>query len=269
MRILKYGDKGTDVKTLQSILRSQGCFEYTSTGNFLDKTRSAVRYFQQTHIGPSGKFLDADGIVGSDTWWALNNPSGAPQKNSITPIIPKGLSDIRRKVLELALAEHNCKEIPDGSNQGDGVDKFVDGFGAIPWCCAFVSWVFKQATGDYPLGEHYVHCLTFWRDAKAAGKAFRKAGYKPKPGDMFVLLYKNSSGSLSGSGHIGYVLSVDRDGDKFNTIEGNAGNRVKVGTRSMDEGSLYGFIDLLGDQGDFEKALLTSDEIDSSYSATR
>lgn len=59
MNILKKGNKGEDVKTLQKALK------LTADGYFGSKTESAVKDFQKS------KGLVADGIVGSKTWEAL------------------------------------------------------------------------------------------------------------------------------------------------------------------------------------------------------
>ena len=254
--LLKYGDTGEHVKALQSILRSQGFFDGAIGGNFLRKTKAAVVYWQQTHVGENGKPLSVDGIVGPATWWSLENPSGSAQRNNIHSKVPSGLDETRNVILETALKEHGNKEIPDGSNRGDGVDKYIEGFGPAPWCCLFYSWVLKQATGEYPLGRRHAHVLTFWRAAKAVGKAFYKSKYTPVPGDAFIMLYKNKSGALTGSGHIGFVLRVSDDGKRFNTIEGNAGNRVKVGLRSVSESSIIGFVNLHGSNSTYERGVL-------------
>ena len=57
MRTLQYGNRGEDVKQLQEILKAQGFFNFRATGNYLKRTKEAVLYFQQTHLGPDGKFL--------------------------------------------------------------------------------------------------------------------------------------------------------------------------------------------------------------------
>jgi hypothetical protein len=77
-----------------------------------------------------------------------------------------------------------------------------------------------------------------WQLAKDKGWAMDKASYSPVPGDAFVMLYQD------GTGHIGCVLRVDkaRNATAFNTVEGNCGNRVKVGRRQMDQSTLVGFI---------------------------
>ena len=75
---LKYGDKGNEVLKLQRLLAKQGFFKDEPSGSFNVVTQDAVTYFQQSHLGSDGSFLDVDGVVGPATWWALRNPSGAP-----------------------------------------------------------------------------------------------------------------------------------------------------------------------------------------------
>jgi hypothetical protein len=269
-RILRFKDKGEDVKLLQSLLQSQGYFAGAIGGNFLEQTRQAVVYFQQTHIGPDGTALEVDGEVGKATWWALLNPSGDAQKSRI-PSTPAGaLSPMRAKALEVASAEHKAGtcEQPDGSNWGDGVTKYLQEGDSppAPWCCFFWSWCVRRAMGAPPFGEPMGHVLTTWTKAGKKGWAKNKGSYSPIPGDAFVMLYRNSSGKLTGTGHIGFVLRVDRakNPKAFNTIEGNCGNRVKVGLREMDQSSLVGFINQYPDteQGsEWETGLITAVDV--------
>ena len=246
--LLRFGDVGDEVKVLQSLLQSQGYFPAALGGHFQEKTKQAVVYFQQTHLGRDGKPLEVDGEVGDDTWWALYHPSGMPQKSKIPAILPAKLTPMRAKVLKTAAAEHQAgvHEDPDGSNWGDGVSKYLEAGGspADCWCCFFWSWCVHSALGEHPFGKPMGSVLTTWQQAKAKGWAMEKAGYAPVPGDAFVMLYKDDSGKLKGTGHIGFVLRVDkaRNATAFNTVEGNCGNRVKVGRRQMDQSTLVGFI---------------------------
>jgi len=246
--LLRFGDVGDEVKVLQSLLQSQGYFPAALGGHFQEKTKQAVVYFQQTHLGRDGKPLEVDGEVGDDTWWALYHPSGMPQKSNILAILPAKLTPMRAKVLKTAAAEHQAgvHEDPDGSNWGDGVSKYLEegGSPADSWCCFFWSWCVHSALGEHPFGKPMGSVLTTWQQAKAKGWAMEKAGYAPVPGDAFVMLYKDDSGKLKGTGHIGFVLRVDkaRNATAFNTVEGNCGNRVKVGRRQMDQSTLVGFI---------------------------
>jgi hypothetical protein len=81
--VLEFGETGDEVKLLQALLQSQGYFAGAVLGHFQEKTRQAVIYFQQTHLGPDGRELEVDGVVGANTWWALYHPSGAAQKSNI------------------------------------------------------------------------------------------------------------------------------------------------------------------------------------------
>lgn len=247
MAILKRGDSGLEVKRIQHILLSQGLFTGTPNGTFGPKTEQAVIYFQQTHQGKDGKMLDVDGEVGSKTLWALENPSGKEQTSGIKvqskPSIARGLTPIRKAVVDLCVSEHKAGvcEVPDGANSGDGVDKYIKGFGPAFWCMLFVTWI--RANSGLPLlnKKQMAHCQTVWNMAKTAGKAQLKDDYTPTPGDTFIMLYKKN-GRFTGSGHTGIVTAVSENGKSFNAIEGNAGNRVKQTLRQMSQGDLIGFI---------------------------
>jgi hypothetical protein len=251
MTTLQRGDKGEQVKRLQRILKEHGFFKGEIGGNFQALTSQAVLYFQQTHLGPDGKFLEVDGVVGPDTWWALENPSGSHQRSNLTGKIPDGLTPKRIKTLQIALKEHETgvREIPDGSNGGGGVEKYLDGFKA-PWCCYFWSWCTRQSLGSYPLQAKYGHCKSAWEKAKQLEMAREKGNYIPIPGDAFVMLYRNAAGKYNGKGHIGFVLRVQANGNgaaEINTVEGNCGNRVKVGRRSLASPEVVGFINSFPD----------------------
>lgn len=262
------------VRYLQTCLNSQG-YHMPVTGKYDKATIGAVHDFQAAHLAPTGAFLTVDGDVGADTWWALQNPSGAAQKSGYDPIIPKGLSATRRGILNAALKDwrKGVHEIPDGANWGGGVERYLQGIGPAYWCCAAVSTWVKDATQSYPFGERVLACARLWELGGNKGQRVDKHT-TPVPGDAFVLLFKNARGQLTGSGHTGLVLSVSADGESFNTIEGNAGNRVKVGLRSCEEGVLVGFVDLVGDRkdvlGKFARGLLSkTDQVASSAGGTR
>ncbi|MGH1491825.1 MAG: CHAP domain-containing protein [Acidimicrobiales bacterium] len=263
---LKYGDTGDAVLLLQHAMKVQGFFEKGSPrGNFLELTQEAVRYFQMTHLGPDGTNLEVTGEADDDTWWALIHPSGREQRSGIKGRGPKSLTTERRKLLAIARKEHSAgtKEIPDGSNSGDGVTKIVPRGTKPPWCCFFVSWCWHQLTGEWPLGARHGHVLTFWREADKKNTAHKKGDYAPRPGDAFVMLYRKN-GRLNGRGHIGWVYSVAPDGKSFNTLEGNCGNRVKLGVRKVSQGTLVGFVNLFGDEAvadESERKLLTAADV--------
>ena len=246
MRTVRYGDRGEEVAQLQKILKAQGFFKGEVHGNFLKQTQDAVILFQQAHLGPLRIPLAVDGVVGDDTWWSLMHPSGDAQKSGIPGLIPAGLSGMRNRQLEIALAEHakGVHEEPDGSNWGAEIAKYGSIQGA-PWCCYFWSWCNRQCFGIYSLGAKFGHCKSAWEKAGTLGMARDKRTYLPIPGDAFIMLYRDKSGVLTGSGHIGMVLRVAVASAKavaINTVEGNAGNRVKVGMRELDSRDIVGFI---------------------------
>lgn len=245
MNTLSIGSSGPAVQRLQELLAAQGFYAGKIDGDFGAQTEHAVVQFQFSHIGPDKKQLQGDGEVGPATLWALNNPSGPAQRSGIISEIPSGLAEPRRKILGIALREHKAgtREIPDGSNRGDGVDKIISGFGPAPWCALFVSYCTKEATGEYPLGVRQAHVATYWERAKKAGFAHKVGTYKPVPGDAFVFVHAN------GTGHIGFVLAVEESSPNtdFNTLEGNCGNRVKCGLRSPKERDFAGFINIHGE----------------------
>ncbi len=77
------------------------------------------------------------------------------------------------------------------------------------------------------------------------GLARNRGGYVPRPGDAFVMPYRDTAGPFTGRGHIGFVLRVDvveGRATSIDTVEGNAGNRVKVGHRVLSDRTIVGLI---------------------------
>ena len=70
---LRYGSSGSDVKKLQEELNKNG-YNLAVDGQFGAKTQSAVQSYQKS------KGLTVDGIVGTNTWGALNG--GSSQKTT-------------------------------------------------------------------------------------------------------------------------------------------------------------------------------------------
>ena len=68
MALLKYGSRGSEVRRLQEALNKAG-YQLDTDGIYGEKTRSAVRKYQRANG------LGVDGIVGDQTWGALNKAS--------------------------------------------------------------------------------------------------------------------------------------------------------------------------------------------------
>lgn len=147
--VLRYGDSSEQVMALQHILMTQGYFKGIPKGNFRRLTQDAVRLFQMEHLDPEGQWLNPDGVVGPLTWWALYNPQGTPQRNWIDAKLPDGIPKYREDLLTTALIEHraNTHEIPDGTNWGDGVTKYLEGIGPAPWCFTGETEILTQEHG--------------------------------------------------------------------------------------------------------------------------
>jgi hypothetical protein len=239
----KIGDKGSQVIKLQRILADQGYSPGPIDGDFGRKTFEALQEFQGGHLGPDKRPLDSDGIAGPATWWALEHPFGDSQRHFYVSKIPDGIEGSRRQVLEAAEKEHakGVKEIPDGSNWGPEIQKY-GGRKGWAWCCLFFSWITKVALGFYVMGGNLARCFAVYERAKDRGWWRDKADYSPVPGDVGIMLYRDDRGRFNGKGHIFFVLAVDEDGKSFNTIEGNCGNRVKLGLRYKSQKTLAGFV---------------------------
>jgi hypothetical protein len=227
---------------LQKILLANGYKEHglKVSGIFDAATKANVEIFQLQHIDRSGRPLGADGVVGEKTWWALLNPSGEAQKNHLSPPASAGLTQARAALMDVCIAEHQKPvfEIPDGSNRSESIDAYwpASEFLGLPWCCAFVSWALKQATGKFPIGDtHHIGVQRMWLAAKNSGMKTDS----PKPGDIFIQIMSG------GKGHTGFVLGVSENGQTIYTCEGNAGNRLKLGQR--DRSTIHHFIDCLQD----------------------
>lgn len=264
--VLRVGSSDSDsasasaVMEVKRILESHGFWKGSvGTPRFGKRLHDAVVYWQQTHIGPNGRPLKDDGVVGEKTWWSLDHPSGKSQRSFLIPKVPLGLSVERALLLNTAIGQHGVREVPNGSNRGPGVDQFLpswckkkDGKGP-PWCCFFVSWGCKSALGNYPLGGWIGSCKKAASVAEERGLWVPRGQGKPTPGDAFVMLHRDEDGKLTGTGHIGWVVRVSADYSEFETMEGNCGNRVAAKCREVD--TVEGFIKFVPDCSDFELGL--------------
>lgn len=71
MPVIRLGDAGDAVYTLQTELKKRGFYHYDADGKFGSHTKQAVVEFQQT-VG-----IEDDGIAGSATWRALRSYVGS------------------------------------------------------------------------------------------------------------------------------------------------------------------------------------------------
>lgn len=221
--------------------------------------KADLAYFQSTHLGADGKPLKVTGAADAPTAWALKNSTGKPQKSGLEGKIPRGITGQRRELLELALAEHakGVKERPNGSNRSKEIDKYFPGWQrkklgkklkGPAWCAFFVNWLFSQVMGKRPWGGYIGSCV---RLVKAAQKSEHcRVFSSPElaaPGDIFVIVHGST-------GHTGVVLRKNSDSSQINTVEGNCGNRVKVGLR--DTSTIAWYISVLSTPAKLTSPLL-------------
>ncbi len=231
---------------------------------FGDETYREVIRFQQTHLAPDKSALDVDGIIGPDSWWALFNFDGEEQRSNLKPEVVTNVSSDRLKVIKIALQQHanGTKEIPKGSNWGDGVTKFLKfcGLGPNPWCLAFVQWVVFEALKNLPWKSKTAHVKTFWQVCDKLGFAFKVKNYSPIPGDLFVIIHSD------GTGHIGIISNVNSQtqATRLNVVEGNSGDRVALRERIPGQNSHVGYINFYGDQNKRPNFSTSMSEVTSS-----
>src|SRR5215470_11382812 len=232
-RSIQFGDTDSTVVTLvQRRLLERGCGPLDITGDFDNKTRSAVRLFQGRFPDRTGTPLVVDGKVGPLTWETLFGEASVA-----TVAEPPDV--LLASVLKTAAAEVGVMEQPPGSNRGPKVDVYLRTVGLDPaggsfaWCAAFVYWCFDESARGLGRRNPVVQTagvMEHWRRAEQAGArrvAADDATADPSrihPGMIFVL------DAGSGSGHTGLVEAID--GGRLITVEGNTndgGSREGVG----------------------------------------
>jgi hypothetical protein len=265
------------VTKLKKLLADQGYWKYgLSGGKWSPSLTEAVIYFQQTHIGQDGQPLKADGKVGDKTWWALRHPSGKAQKSNLAPLIPSGLPLRRQEILAKATAEHarKVKEVPSGYNRGPHVDKYFPAWlrkkwpdkktKGVAWCAYFVNWIATEVMGKRPWGGYIGSCFALYNACKEKGLAIYSGHERVRPGDLGLMFKTNPDKNHQQSGHAFLVLRVSEDGSEINTVEGNCGNRVKIGWRKTRDVSR--FVNFCGDvlpTGTWERGVIKADDVGS------
>ncbi len=265
--VLRFGDQGAEVARLVRLLTEKGCPPRppvtSSEPTFGRAVENALLYFQMTHTSEQGTWLSVDGVAGPATMGALEKADGSAKPSFLEVGIPKGIGETRRRLLETAVKQHGVREDSAHPNRGSEVDKFLpteitnsaDKPGQ-PWCCYFVSWVVREVFGRHLLGRPVASCWVAWKRATQNERWVGKTDETiPIPGDAFLILHAKPEKGWC-TGHIGFVLQVAADGKTFNTVEGNCGDRVKIGRRSFADPKLRGFINITGDHPDFERGTL-------------
>lgn len=264
---LRFGDKGSEVAEMAELLAAQGCPPRPpisgDTPVFGRAIENAVLYFQMTHLGETGDWLEVDGVVGPATWWALEHSTGEPQRSFLEFAVPEGIDGQRKALLRTAAEQRGVREDSEWPNRGSEVDKFFPpeiisspNKEGRPWCCYFVSWTAREVYGRHILGRPVASCWVAWQRACEHHRWLpNEPNVVPTPGDAFVILHAEPESGWC-TGHTGFVLQVAADGESFNTVEGNCGDRVKLGLRTLTDPLLRGFINIVGDRPGFGRGSL-------------
>ena len=220
---VRLGDIGGDVVDLQNALKKHGFNPGAVDGSFGSGTRSAVVAFQRA------KGLTADGVVGPNTWKALDK---APSSTPVTPTNP-GSTSTRQKILDVARGEIGTLET--GTNKGPML-KYPNFFGrgSEAWCADFTSWVMQKS--GLKMNDPYTPSVV--NSLKASGNW--KGTSNPQPGDLVLFDWDGDRKA----DHIGIVENVNADGT-IGTIEGNTANPTTgqegVWRRTRTMGTILGF----------------------------
>lgn len=199
----------------------------------------------------------------------------------IIETVPKGLGDLRTKILESALADVGVREDPARPNRGPldakgrGVDRFQPKFvpeaaAKYAWCAAAVGTWWHDGLGAHPFGE-----IERGVD-RLQDRAIHEGHYRnqhPIPGDAFVLIHGPDTKEVN-PGHAGMVLRVIPLGPgrgRVRCIEGNLRNAVRLIDREYDLSlqqpeQILGFVSPLPfaqDPADFELGFVGNAEAPS------
>lgn len=259
---IKYGSRGSDVSYAQSRLVRHG-HSVDIDGIFGSGTKAAVMQFQ------ASRNLSADGIVGKNTWAALDDEGEGtddtqtekPQseKDKLLALIPEGIGR-RESVLMSAIGDLGKSEAGN-TNFSEEIAHLVDGYNKYwgiadssyyPWCAmACSSWVgiglgkgsesksmdwastpMKKFLGGASQYEEWGHDVGIWTEETEEAPA----------GAVFCMA-RGGSGSdpsqTAKAGHVGMVICDNGDGT-ITTIEGNTSNSVKSYVRHKSD--LHGFV---------------------------
>ena len=242
MDVIRLGNSGDDVKTLQTLLNKLG-ERLPVDGQFGPMTKSAVERFQQS----SG--ISVDGVVGLFTWTALKRKTDVAP----SPVVPKEVkpetieSKAPVQVIEEKASETlavlpdviiscakqylNLMEVRDNAKWDNvttpGPDAAADKLQARmketgwqegwPYCAAFAEAVVREALKAVNSEKYDIFAKNMTASCMESFDNFSKLGLiskTPTPGSVFFMQMGSSY-----RGHAGIVIAVD--GNSLKTIEGN------------------------------------------------
>lgn len=225
MQTIRQGDQGATVALAQEYLNSALALDppLELDGDFGPRTLEAVIAFQSSSVGSNGQPLFVDGVVGPQTWWALQAIDQADAFGSAPRSVQRrgaARGPFSDRVISIAAHERAARAREIGENNaGHFVEKYLRGKRG-PWCAGFVSWCVHQAAEDrgHPAPFDYSGGARNILDQLHARGMKLPGGEDPQPGDVVVWWRESPS---SWKGHIGIVTDVASG--MIWTIEGNRG----------------------------------------------
>lgn len=218
--ILRKNSTGYYVVELKKRLNALGA-RLPANDTFDAATHDAVVSFQRTHTSPKGAPLEADGVVGPDTWSALGGP----------PEPRRERANLRGyQVMMIAMCEYMRGVREDGGkDQGADVEVYqkVTGMLAQAWCASFVSWCYARAGMPLRDAKGFAAVATLKKWSKDVGYwRQREAGYIPPCGAIVIYTFS----------HTGIVVAGGETQDS--TVEGNTSPGT-AGSQRDGEGVYY------------------------------
>jgi len=132
---------------------------------------------------------------------------------------------IRTELVECANQEVGVQETSE--NDGPRIKEYIESAGfnkPIPWCGAFLTFIFKDLNLNYPL-------LPARAASWTALNAYKNK-YEAIEGDIFTIYY-SSHGRV---GHVGLIETTDAD--YIYTVEGNTNNNILDAAISAPDASI-------------------------------
>jgi hypothetical protein len=253
---LMIGSLGNDVAKLHQSLADNG---FSCDGDsacepsiFGPETLGQVKLFQSCNLGPDRRHLEVDGVVGVNTWWALERAGSEPLYEGTDGLLgtlpDMPIQDASNKVAAVALASawaelrNGVRELPNGSNRGPEIDVYTGLEGqhtyiAGPaWCAYFASWNFAKAPGGSPFGRMSgaQAIVTYCRhNLPGSVLDIRSLDLLPTS-DLSSVVRVGDLGVIPTGPVHGHVLQVAavKDGMIW-TVEGNCGNAVRTRKRPI------------------------------------
>jgi len=262
---IKRGSKRVeDVRHLQTRLSFHG-HKVSVDGDFGKGTEAAVKQFQ------ASRNLSPDGIVGPNTWYALDDSSEqktnpqvqTSEKDSLRAKIPVAVQGPRRVALEFGINYLGADEVPDGSNWGSEIQPLVEGYnefwglstaqyGHLAWCAMFCSTCIGVGVGAGTQSKGMNWAQTPIKKFLGGASQYEDWGHKNNkwveeteeaPSGSVFSMARGGSGSdpaqTAKAGHVGMIV-CDNGNGTVTTIEGNVSNGCRSYTRKKRD--LHGFV---------------------------